>query len=201
LNPTESQARYLGDRDESPPQRPTAPPRADFEAGDDFGAGLDEQSSSRREYRPEPQGTESGRGSSEGEQRRGRRRRGRGRGQGGQDRGRSEQSRAPAEGRRVEPESREELSFDESFDESPRREAPQVEPELQESRFQDVPTWAEAISLLVKQRPRTSSSGTGERDRSESSESGERGERGDRGNGGRGRGRGRRGGGGGRRSD
>jgi hypothetical protein len=202
LNPTESQVRHIDDRGAPPHRSKAPPPRADFDEGDDFGSGLEEESGSRREYRSEQEGSETGRQSSEGEQRRGRRRRGRGRGQGGQERGRSEQSRPPVESRQDEPEVREDLSFDETFDEPPRREAPAEEPEPQESRFQDVPTWSEAVSLLVKQRPRTTSSGSGERGRSESSssESGDRGERGrgERGgNGGRGRGRGRRGGGGG----
>lgn len=207
LSPSESQARYL-DRDEPTdvstfPLKPSesqghggrergqrsgrpAPPPKVFEESDDFGAGIDERDaeSSSAGYRSES-GSESSRepAGSEPEPRRGRRRRGRGRG----ERPRQEE-RAPVESRH-EPASVSDDDFDVSFGDLPAPERPS-EPEVFESKFADVPTWAEAISLLVKGRPRTSDSSGG---RSESTGGSERSGGGDRG---RGRGRGGRGRGG-----
>jgi hypothetical protein len=186
---------------EAPPrpaavEPPAQPEPALGEEASDFGAGL--------EVGPATQPT--GEGTPEREPRRGRRRRGRGRG-----RGRDEQQ--PPEAVRIPEEEARQPELEPAFDFEPEEtedEAAVNEAELEvvpaemepESRYQDVPTWAEAISYLVNPkaksapRPREGGGGSAEGESRGSSRrpasEGERGHR--RGGGSRrgGRGRGRR---------
>lgn len=128
---------------ETPPPRPVPP--AGMEEEDEFGAGLDVEPVEKvppSAAAPEPSERESGRG---------RRRRGRGRGR--------EVSRAG------EPAPMERATEEPELAEVPLSEA-EAEFESVDMRFRDVPTWAEAVALLVKGRGRTSESGGGERGRS-----------------------------------
>lgn len=190
LNPSESQARSVdrGERSRGGSRRPPRPPEPSGES-DDFGAGLDETAIFEAGAEP----GEAAPPSEEGEGRRGRRRRG-GRGR-GRERGRTDEVRSQSESRQVEPPPPVEDSFGDVIDEPLFESQAPVDTELQESRFADVPTWSEAVALLVKGRPRTADSGGGRGRGEGSSESSERG--GDRG----GRGRGGRRGGGRRRSE
>jgi hypothetical protein len=206
LNPTESQVRFLNRepqrRSEPPISRPAPPSHRDVEdeEEDGFGAGLEDLPSGA-----ERRDVDSGRTSEPAEEtderggRRGRRRRGRGR-------GRDAERRETGEGQTPSVGRREPLPVDE-FDAEPRSAeiAESGDFGVQESRFSDVPTWAEAIGLLVKSRgglAESGGSGGGDRGRGRSGTPSESGDRtGGGGGGGRGRGRGGRRGGGRRRSE
>lgn len=185
LNPTESQERSIRGDSTRRRARPAARADEDVDDGDDFGAGLEDATGDESRRRKTPERADD---SEESGPRRGRRRRGRGRGR-DSERSEAAEERRPSRGRRERT-----PPVDDDDDSQQRDDADSQDLESREPRFQDVPTWAEAIGLLVKSTGRSEESSDGGRRRASSSES--RGERG-----GRGRGRGGRRGSGRRRSE
>lgn len=146
-------------REERPAPAPRPEPEAvafDDEDAGGFGEGLDLETpaSTERASREREEG--------QGEERRGRRR-GRGRGRG---RDRDRESRTPEPAADLPPRT-DDLDFDSQEPFAAEEEQAASEPDTQETRFQDVPTWEEAISYLVRPRAKSASS-TGSASQSES---------------------------------